>query len=158
MKKDTSVLRVQPLYTTIMWGLLTCTLIFFIFLPILLGWDYKSAYGVVWAILMSFLAVVCLLHFVYYIQYAHVNDEELTIKGLFRTIVKIKWGEIQSISIDNVITYDSRANIYLNWLVIKKHKEDQVKGRGGINRKNKSPWYIIVTKKNVEILRRYYEF
>jgi hypothetical protein len=92
----------------------------------------------------------------YNLQYAVVDDKGIKIKGLFYEIAYIEWKEIYEILKKKIVTHDSRGAIVFCWIIIKLNKKDSIR-RVGINRRNKSPWQIVGSKKNIEIIEKYHD-
>lgn len=133
-----------------------CIFIFFIFLPQLLKWEGTKDKDIIWYCLIGTCAFVSLIIFIYYLQFAYIGGEGITIRGLFYKIAQIRWEDICCISCEKLMTYDNRENIFLGWIVIRLEESERVHGRAGRNRKGKSPWCIIATKKNIEIISQYF--
>ena len=146
MEKKT-ILRVQPVYTMLIWFIALCCFITFLFLPQILKWEVYAVDAIIYYCLMGLCAVTSLLILLYYIQFAYVNSNGIVIKNLFYQITSLTWDEIHSINYQKIMTYDNRTNISLNWIVIKLHASEFVRGSAGRNRRKKSPWCIIATKK-----------
>lgn len=155
MKKK--ILRVQPLYTMLIWFVALSSFVFLLFLPQILQWETGGPYGVIYYCTMSVCASISVIILIYYLQFAYVDSEGIVIRGVFYQIVKLRWKDIRKVTCEKIVTYDNRENIYLKWIVIKTHSSDEVEGRAGRNKKNKSPWCIIATKKNMEIISQYIE-
>lgn len=154
--KNKKLIRVQPIYTMVIWFIAFCILIFFIFLPQLLKWEGTKDKYIIWYCLIGTCAFVSLLIFIYYLQFAYISKDGIIIKGIFYKIAQIRWEDICCISYEKLITYDNRENIFLKWMVIKMAESEFIHGRAGRNRKGKSPWCIVATKKNIEIISQYF--
>ena len=87
---------------------------------------------------------------------ASVDENGIVIRGLFYKIAEVRWTDIKEITIERLCTYDNRSYIFLRWIIIKLDSKEYVKGRAGRNRKGKSPWCIIASRKNVAIIANYY--
>ena len=151
------ILRVQPIYTMIIWGVTFGLMMVIVFLEKILNWE-KSEIGItiLYYCLMGLFATISLIIFLYYLQFALVDENGIVIRGLFYKIAEIRWTDIKEITIERLCTYDNRSNIFLRWIIIKLASKEYVKGRAGRNRKGKSPWYIIASKKNLAIIANYY--
>lgn len=156
MSKKT-ILRVQPIYTILIWFIAFCCFVFFLFLPYIFKWDSSDIYGIIFYCVIGICALVSLMILVYYIQFAYVDSEGIIIRGLFYQIIKLRWKDIDNIVCQKIITYDNRTNIYLNWIIIKLHDAEYIQGRAGRNRRKKSPWCIIATKKNIAKINQYFQ-
>lgn len=156
-KKDKAIIRIQPIYTPLIWLIATCILVFFIFLGHILGWETTGISAIIWYILMAVLALTSFTIFVYYCQFASIDKSGIKIRGVFYKIADIKWDEIYSIKKESLVTYDNRTNVSLMWLVIRLNMNDSIIGRAGKNRRNKPPFYIIASKKNINIIGQYFE-
>jgi glucan phosphoethanolaminetransferase (alkaline phosphatase superfamily) len=156
MKKNKEIIRVQPVYTILIWLILIIVFFAFLVFPIFV-WEDQNMFSELWYILISILLTLSIIILVYYIQVAILNEEGIIIRGLFYTIAKIRWADINKIEERSIVTYDNRIPVLLKWFIIYIKKQKNVKfKRGGINKKNKAPWYIIATKKNREIIGKYY--
>ena len=154
MKK---ILRVQPIYTMIIWGVLFGLMMIMVFLEKIMNWE-KSEIGItlIYYCFMGMCATVALIIFLYYLQFALVDENGIVIRGLFYKITEMRWMDIKEISIERVCTYDNRSQVYLRGIILKLNNNECIKGRAGRNRKGKSPWYIIASKKNLAIIKNYY--
>lgn len=157
-KKDKDFIRIQPIYTPTIWLITTCVFIVLLFLEQILGWEKAEVgYAIIWYIFMGGIALVSFAIFIYYCQFACIDKSGIKIRGVFYKIVEIKWNEIYSINKESVVTYDNRTNVSLKWLIIRLNKNDSIVGRAGRNRRNKFPYYIIATKRNIEIIGQYFQ-
>lgn len=139
----------------IIWLVAVGIFVFFMFLGHIEGWSQSD--NIRMYCFSGFMAAVALIVFIYYIQFAIIDENGITIRGLFYRIAKIRWDEIAEITCKKVVTYDNRTNVLLSWLLIKRDKTEYVKGLAGSNKRNKSPWCIIATKRNKEIISKFYE-
>lgn len=124
----------------VIWLILFCILILFMFLPQFLNWEKNKDWDTLFYCLIGTCAFVSLIIFIYYLQFAYISKEGITIRGCFYKIAQIRWEDICCISCEKLITYDNRENIFLKWMVIKLAESEFVHGRAGRNRKKKSPW------------------
>lgn len=154
MKK---IIRVQPRYTMILWAIIFLACLSLAFIGEVLGWDSSGAAPIFWYCLMGICSLISLTILFYYLQFAVIDDDGITIRGMFYQIIKLKWEEIATISCERIITYDNRTSVFLSWLVIKLDSFEYVNGRAGRNKRNKSPWCIIATKHNMEIISQYFK-
>lgn len=158
--KKKKLIRVQPVYTATM---------LLVYLVILLGVAFltpiicSSIYGEVAVELYIFMcciggfgAMFIFGIFIAYLQFAEVDETEIIIRRLFHTIVSLQWTDIQSIVIQRHGIFERDPTSFL-WLVIKTDKKDEVQGLAGINRRNKPPYCIVASKKNIEIIERFFE-
>ncbi len=143
------------MYTMFLWAVVLGVLVFFMFLGHIGGMSQSD--NICMYCVFGSIAAIALIIFIYYLQFAIINENGITIRGLFYRIVKIQWNEISEITCEKIVTYDNRTNVLLSWLLIKRDKTDFVKGRAGRNKRNKSPWCIIATKRNKEIISKFYE-
>ena len=151
------ILRVQPIYTMIIWGVMFGCMMAIVFLGEILNWG-KSETGItiLYYCLMGLFAIISLIGFLYYLQFASVDENGIVIRGLFYKIAEVRWTDIKEITIERLCTYDNRSYIFLRWIIIKLDSKEYVKGRAGRNRKGESPWCIIASRKNVAIIANYY--
>lgn len=140
----------------ILWAIAFVTLLTFAFIGQILGWDDSGAVPILWYSLMGICSLISLIILLYYLQFAIIDENGITIRGLFYRIAKIKWEDIAVITCEKIVTYDNRTNVFLSWLVVKCDKSEYVKGRAGRNRRNKSPWCIAATKRNKAIIGQYF--
>lgn len=141
----------------LIWFIALCCFVIFLFMPWILKWKDYDVYAIIYFCLMGFCAIISLSILLYNIQFAYVDNNGIVIKTLFFQITKLTWNEIHSICCQKIMTYDNRTNISLNWLVIKLSASECVYGRAGKNRRKKSPWCIIATKKNISIISKYFK-
>lgn len=146
-------LRVQPVYTMIVWFILFCAFFFLATFPFWL-WEREGAW-IIYSVLMVLGALCLLVISIYYCQYAAIDEKGICIRNIFCTIAKAKWSGIYSITKQKLVTHESRGSISFNWLVIRSDKKDRVRGRGGENKRNRPPWYIIATKKNIAAIEKF---
>lgn len=143
------------MYTMLIWAVALGMLVFFMFLGHIGGMSQSE--NICMYCVFGSLAAIVLIVFIYYIQFAIIDEKGIIIRGLFYRIVKIQWNEIAEITCEKIVTYDNRTNVLLSWLLIKRDKAEFVKGRAGRNKRNKSPWCIIATERNKEIISRFYD-
>ena len=149
------ILRVQPWYTMIMTAGVFICFVVFLFLGQIMSWE-ENSFSILWYFLMGICALISLAIFIYYLQFAIVDEKGILIRGLFYKIAILCWSDIKEITSEKVVTHNSRGGISLNWLIIKTDKKEYVHGRAGINRCKKSPWTIIANIRNRTIIENYY--
>ena len=152
MKK---ILRVQPWYTIIMTAVVFICFVVFLFLGQIMNWE-ENSFSILWYFLIGICALIALAIFMYYLQFAIVDEKGILIRGLFYKIAILHWSDIKEITSEKVVTHNSRGGISLNWLIIKTDKKEDVHGRAGVNRRKKSPWTIIANVRNRTIIGNYY--
>lgn len=152
--KNKKILLVQPIYTLLIWGILLCCLIFFNFLPLLFNWDFAGFYSIIYCCLFVILTLITLAKFLYYLQFAIIDNDGIIIRGIFFKTAKVLWEDIYDISHEKIVTYDNRENVALSWLVIKLDESELIHGRAGKNG-SKSPWCIFASKKNISVISQY---
>lgn len=140
----------------IMFFVLAATMAVFIHLPYILKWEGDVGIKVLWFTLTGGGLVFSLFSFLYYLQFAVADEKGLTIRGLFYKIVVISWDELALVQTRKLVTYDNRGTISLLWIIFKTDKKQEVCGRAGENSRKKAPWFIIATKKNLEIIGKYH--
>lgn len=156
MKKNKIKLRVQPIYSIVIYFVLGLIFLFFMFMPTLLSWEERSLILEILCYLV--LTLFCVYGFIQgtlHIQFAEVDKEKMIIKNLFHVIAILKWSEISSVKKEKILTYDSRGHISLDWLVIRTDETQQTSYRAKYNRKGVFPILIIANKKNLSILGKY---
>lgn len=153
MRKNKIKLRVQPIYSIVIYFVLGLIFLFFMFIPTLLSWKESTwIIEVLYYLVMTLFFVYGFVQGVLHIQFAEVDKEKIIIKHLFHTIAVVKWTEISSVKKEKILTYDSRGHICLDWLVIKTDETQQTPYRAKYNRKGVFPILIIANKKNLSIL------
>lgn len=140
----------------ILWSIAFACCFILIFIGQIMGWDTSGNSSIVLYCLMGACSLISLIILLYYLQFAIIDENGITIRGLFYRIAKIKWEDIAVITCEKIVTYDNRTNVFLSWLVVKCDKSEYVKGRAGRNRRNKSPWCIAATKRNKAIIGQYF--
>lgn len=149
-KKKKIVIRVQSFYNLI--------LTFILFIAYILLIVYSNIFlegGKVERILFNCLlcasTFAILLLLINYIQIAIISEKGIIIKNLYHIIGMIYWNDISSVCIEKIII-TSRVVVSCFWIVIRTD-EGQVVFDGAINKRNKPPWQIISTKKNISIIK-----
>lgn len=155
--KGKKILRVQPVYTMLLYLFMVLCFVFFLFMPSILKWDSSGIYDIIYYCLMGSCCCFAAAMLIYYIQFARVDSEGIVISVLFYPIAKVRWEDVHSAVCCKVLTYDNRTNVYLKWIVLKCSASDYVRGRVGRNKKNKSPLCIIATAKNIAVISQYIE-
>ena len=156
MRKNKIKLRVQPIYSIIIAFLLGLSFLFLMFMPTLLSWKKSSLIiEILGYLVLTFFCVYWFIQGTLHIQFAEIDKEKIIIKNLFYTIAVLKWVEISSARKEKILTYDSRGNIYLEWLVIRTEETQQIPYRAKYNRKGEFPILIIANKKNFDIVGKY---
>lgn len=155
MRKNKIQLRVQPIYSIIIYYVLCLISLFLMFLPKLFTLEENGVIiKVIWCLIMTSIFLYGFVQGTLHIQFAEIDNEKIIIKNLFQDIALIKWSEISSIRREKILTYDSRGYICFEWIVIRT-KENQECHRARYNKKNTYPILIIANKKNFKILNRY---
>ena len=123
MRKYKIKLRVQPIYSIVIYFILGLISLFFVFMPMLLSWKESSwLIEFVWHFAMTLFIVYGFAQGILHIQWAEVDKEKMIIKNLFCVIAVLKWSEINRVKKEKILTYDSRGYICLDWLVIRTHE------------------------------------
>jgi len=123
-------------------------------LPTILLWEKSERFVqiIYYTISIGFI-ILGLFLTLRFTEYAIINDNEIIIKSVFGKIVSFKNHEIKSINMKNLITYDSRGYISLQWIVIK--TDTCSLKRGGLNKKSNNFCQFIASQKNMSVLRQY---
>lgn len=156
MRKNKIKLRVQPIYSIVIYFVLGLIFLFFMFMPTLLSWEESTLILEILYYLVS--TLFCVYGFIQgtlHIQFAEVDKEKIIIKNLFHTVAVVKWSEISSVKKEKILTYDSRGYICLDWLVVRTDESQEVPYRAKCNRKGEFPLLIIANKKNFDIVGKY---
>ena len=155
MRKNKIKLRVQPIYSIIIYFVLGLIFVFFMFIPTLLTWEKSNwIIDILFYLIMSLFLVYSLLMGILHIQFAIIDKEKVVIRNLFQVISEVKWSEVSSVKKEKKLTYNSRGYIYLDWIVIRTD-ESQDLYRAKYNKKNKFPILIIANKRNLYQLSKY---
>lgn len=155
MKKAKIKLRVQPIYSTVIYYVLGLVFIFFIFMPALRSWKSSGkVIEIIYYLVFSLFSAFCFVQGTLYIQFAEIDGDTLVVKDLFHTIATVKWGDICSVKKEKVLTYNSRAHVSLEWIVIKTDAKQEI-CTATYNKKGTFPLLIIATQKNVSMLSEY---
>lgn len=154
-KSEKILLMVHPIYTIMIW---LASLFIFIALLILPNIFWKMNEQLAWKIVYnaSFVIItsLCIFKLINFMQIAIISDEGILIKNLFRIITNTKWTSIIEVNIENLVTYNSRGIILLKWIVFKTNIS-QIADLGGINKKNKGPWQLKTSKKNLKYIKEF---
>lgn len=151
-------LRVQPIYSIVIYFVLGLLFLFFMFMPTLLSWEKSSLIiEILCYLVLTFFCVYGFIQGTLHIQFAEVDKEKIIIKNLFHTVAVVKWSEISSVKKEKILTYDSRGYICLDWLVIRINETQKSPYRAKCNRKGIFPILIIANKKNLSMLGKYIE-
>ena len=155
MRKNKIKLRVQPIYSIIIYYVLGLISFFLMFMPTILSWeDGRWFLKFVLYFILTFFLVYGFIQGTLHIQFAEIDKESLVIKNLFRIITVVKWNEISSVKKEKILTYDSRGHICLEWIVIRTDESQEIY-RAKYNRKGVFPILIIANKKNLSVLGKY---
>ncbi|MBE6534413.1 MAG: hypothetical protein E7678_05555 [Ruminococcaceae bacterium] len=155
MKKSAKkILKVQPLYSIIICFVISICGVVMLLLPTILLWEKSERFVqiIYYTISIGFI-ILGLFLTLRFTEYAIINDNEIIIKSVFGKIVSFKNHEIKSINMKNLITYDSRGYISLQWIVIK--TDTCSLKRGGLNKKSNNFCQFIASQKNMSVLRQY---
>lgn len=155
MRKKKMKLRVQPIYSIVIYFVLGLLFLFFMFMPTLLAWEESSLIiEILYYLVLTLFCVYGFIQGTLHIQFAEIDKGSLVIKNLFRIITVVKWNEISSVKKEKILTYDSRGYICLEWIVIRTDESQEIY-RAKYNRKGIFPILIIANKKNLSILGKY---
>ena len=156
MRKNKKKLRVQPIYSIIIYFVLGLVFLFFVFMPRLLSWKESSwIIELVFYLVMTLFLVYSFAQGIMHIQWAEVDKEKIVVKNLFHIIVVVKWSEISSVKKEKILTYDSHGYICLEWLVFRTRETQKQPYRAKYNKKGVFPLLIIANRKNLDILGKY---
>ena len=155
MRKKKINLRVQPIYSIVIFYVLGLISLFFILMPTILSWKSSNLMiQIIWYLVLILFFLYGFVKGTLYLQFAEIDKECLVIKNLFHVIAVVKWSEISSVKKEKILTYESRGYICLEWIVIRTD-ESQETSRVKYNRKGVFPLLIIANKKNLSILSKY---
>lgn len=156
MRKYKIKLRVQPIYSIIIYFVIGLIFLFFMFMPTLLSWEKNSLlFEVLSYLVSSVFFVYGFAQGIMHIQWAEVDKEKMIIKNLFCVIAVLKWSEINKVKKKKILTYDSRGYICLDWLVITTDEHQEIPYRAKYNKKGVFPLLIIANRKNLDVLGKY---
>lgn len=145
---------VQPLYSMIIWLILLLAMTAMLIFPNIYWKSDPLIWKIIFNVGFSVMALLCAYAFLHFVQIAVISQNGITIKNIFGNIAYIKWETIVSITKEKLVTYNSRGNIYLNWLVIKTDNS-QTAIEPVTNKRNIAPWHIKATDKNIAIIEEY---
>ena len=146
------MLRIQPIYTVLVGLFLFICGISLLLLPTILNWEKDSlGYEILFFAVALITAISGVLISLQGTQYAIVTDEEIIFKGIFIKTVIIKWQDVKSITKEKILTYNSRAQIFLEYIVIKTDENAKVKAP---RKQTKKCCQILATKKNLVFMRK----
>lgn len=114
--KGKKILRVQPVYTMLLYLFMVLCFVFFLFMPSILKWDSSGIYDIIYYCLMGSCCCFAAAMLIYYIQFARVDSEGIVISVLFYPIAKVRWKDIQSAVCCKVLTYTTGQTSILNGL------------------------------------------
>ena len=89
-----------------------------------------------------------------FMEYAIVSDSGIVIKIPFGTIAFISWQSVVSIEKKRLITYNSRCNIYMPWIVLRTDYT-QIRVKSRLNKKGNTTFRIVASKKNLSVFEEY---
>lgn len=157
MKK--AILRTKPIHLIVFSAIGISLLIFVLFMPILFKWSEDD---LVWKILWYVISAAGITFFFYQLlanlEIAIIQNNTFIIKKfLFITIVEVPLEKLQYVFLEKLPVQSNPGSPSVNWITLCLDKKEKTNERkhGGINRKNKSPWQIIATRKNIEVLSQY---
>lgn len=150
------IILVQPIYNLIFALFGVSISIVFLFFPKIGAWELSDIYTILWFLLISFILLSMLYLTLNSIQFAIISDSGIKIYILFFLIANLKWDNITDIREEKILQDPRYGGTYYNWLVIRTDCKQQPKRRGR-NSKNKPPWHIIATKRNREIIYKFYK-
>lgn len=153
MKKiNCKTLRIQPIYTVLVGLFLLICSILLLLLPTILNWEKASlGYEILFFAVALITAIYGVLTSLKGTQYAIITDEEIIIKGFFIKTVIIKWHDVKSITKEKILTYNSRAQIFLEYIVVKTDENTKVKTP---RKQTEKCCQILATKKNLVFIRK----
>ena len=98
MRENKIKLRVQPIYSIIIYFVLGLIFVFFMFMPTLLTWEKSNwIIEILFYLIMSLFLVYSLLMGILHIQFAIIDKEKVVIRNLFQVISEVKWSEVSSV-------------------------------------------------------------
>lgn len=154
-KSEKILLMVHPIYTIIIW---IASLFIFIALLIFPNIFWKTNEQLAWKIVynvgFAIIACLCIFKIINLMQIAIISDEGILIKNPFRTLTNTKWTSIIEVNIENLVTYNSKGIILIKWIVFKTSISQNAE-MGGINKKNKGPWQIKASNKNLKYIKEF---
>ncbi len=147
-------LIVQPLYSIIIWLILFLAMVSILIFPNIFWETERLIWKIAFNICISFMVLICAYSFLQITQIAIVSETGIIIKNAFGNIACIKWEMIVSITKEKLVTYDSRGQISLNWIVIRT-ENSQIANTRAENKRNIAPWQIKASKKNISIIEAF---
>ena len=149
-------LTVQPLYSMIIWLILLLSMLALLIFPNILWEAEELLWKIAFNVCISFMALICAYSLLQITQIAIISETGIIIKNIFGNIAWIEWKMIVSMTIEKLVTYDSRGYISLNWIVIRTDNS-QTANKCAKNKKNIAPWQIKANKKNIAIIKAFLE-
>lgn len=140
-------LIVRPVYDAIAWAIMLLIMLAFSIVPNIIWKTDPLVWKIIDIIFFSVLAIMCAYILLQNCQFAELSDKGIDIKNVFGSIAFIAWEKVQSISIEKVCIYNSRAHIFVDWIVIRTGKPQEI--YFAKNKKNVPPWLITASKKNI---------
>ncbi len=146
-------LRTQPVFYIIVCLFVLVISIIMIIAPSLLCWENNNLFiTITYYCVFSILLLYGLLSLFYYIEFAIIDNEKITIKTLFRVVKVVLWVEVVEIKRE-WLTQGARGGA-LCWIVIKTDF-NQSAYKASRNNKKSYPLIIIANKKNERIIKKF---
>ena len=125
------------------------------FLPKIFSWEITSDLAlIVYNFISTVFIVGGLLCSLRFMEFATLSESGILVKCPFRKIVSVSWDALVSIEKKKLLTYNSRGNIYMSWIVIKTGSAS-IPRKSRLNRRESTMIQIIASKKNIIALEAY---
>ena len=152
--KNKEILRIQPLYSIIIWFAVSVCGAVMTVLPSVFLWESRILFAQVsYYIISAVFIALGVLAALRYMEYAAIDGGKITVRSPFGKILSLKNDEIKAIKIKKLTTYNSRGNVSLMWIVVE--KDNSILTSGGLNKRNDNYCCIIASEKNISILKRF---
>lgn len=152
------ILRTKPIHLIVISAIGIAVFILMIFLPILFETNKDLSWRIIWYILVAIGIMVCLYYLFSFLEFAIIKNDTLIIKKIFFTLVELPLNKFKYVFIEKLPAQPHSRSPLINWVTLCLDENDRLIERqyGGKNKKDKSPWQIMATHKNIEILKQYF--
>ena len=148
-------LTVNLNYSVIICFIIATAMIALLILPFVFFPPTNKAFEIVWIIAFSVFSAIGFINGILSYQTATLDENGITFRSAIKEIAKVKWRDIVKIDIKDLSTLHSTLRTFdMKWIVLYTANH-QVARHGGGNIKNKPPWQIKYTPKNVNVLAEF---
>lgn len=153
------ILRTKPIHLIVFSVIGISLFVFMFFIPSIWKWSENDLIlEILWYVISTMGILFCLYQLLSHLEFAIIQNNTLIIKKyIFITLVELPLEKLQYVFIERLPAQPNPGSPFVNWITLCLDDKEKLQGRkyGGINRKRQSPWQVIATPKNLEILSQF---